>query len=57
MNRRDDMIQSMMRPMEKKVERNIAMLMAGIEKRADVGGFMQNVDDKLSDLSCEIVGE
>ena len=33
------------------------MLMAGIEKRADVDGFMQKVDDKLSDLRCEIVSE
>lgn len=57
MNRLDDMIQSMMRHMEEKAERNIAMLMAGIEKRADVDGFMQKVDDKLSDLRCEIVSE
>ena len=50
MNRLDDVIQSTMRPTEENVEKNIAMLMAGIEKRADVEGFMQNVDDKLSDL-------
>ena len=50
MNRLDDMIQSMEKPMKEKAERNIAMLMAGIEKRVDVVGFMQKVDDKLSDL-------
>ena len=50
MNRLDDVIHSVMRPTREKVERNIAMLMAGIVRRADVDGLMQKVDDKLSDL-------
>ena len=44
MNRLDAMIQSMLRPKEDKVEKNIAMLMTGVEKRADLNGFMQNVE-------------
>ena len=47
----------MMSHMEEKVEKNIEMLMAGLEKRGDVDGFMQKVDDKLSDLRCENVSE
>ena len=41
--------------MVEKVELNIAMMTAGIEKRADE--FTRNVDDELSDLRCEIVSE
>ena len=54
MNRLDDVIQSVMRHMEE-VEKNITMLIAGVEKRADVDGFMRKGDGKLSDLRCEIL--
>ena len=43
--------------MVEKVEMNVAMLTAGVEKRADGDGFMWNVDGKLSDLRCEIVSD
>ena len=44
------MIQSMMKHIVEKVETNIAMLTAGIEKRADVDEFIRYVDEELSDL-------
>ena len=51
-------IQSMMKHRVEKVEMNVAMLTAVIEKRAaDVDVFERNVDDELSDLRCETVSE
>ena len=57
MNQLDDLIQGMMKHTVETVEMDIAMLTAGIEKRAEFDGFMRKVDDELSDLRCEIVSE
>ena len=46
-----------MHPSRTRVVKNIAMPMAGIEKRADVDEFTQNVGGELSDLRREIVSE
>ena len=39
--------------MVEKVEMDVAMLTAGIKKRADVDEFRQKADDEWSDLRCE----
>ena len=43
--------------MVEKVEMNVAMLTAGIDKRADGDESVRNVDGKLGDLQCEIVSD
>ena len=43
--------------MVENVGMNVAMLTAGVEKKADGDEFMWNADDELSDLRCGTVSD